>query len=131
MRKRPFVSTPWAPISRRNWVARPAKRRGSWRSSITSSMYIAPMGCSDVAVDPLSVRAELLVPRRALLRTAEDELFDLVELVHAEEALRVDAVGPDLPAELGRQAGEAEGQLAVVDHLVHVHRADGMLRRRD
>src|SRR5216110_330085 len=83
------------------------------------------------AVDPLSVRAELLLPRRALLRTAEDELFDLVELVHAEEALRVDAVGPDLPAELGRQAGEAEGQLAVVDHLVHVHRADGMLRRRD
>src|SRR5439155_963276 len=50
MRKSPFVSTPWAPISRRNWVARPAKRMGSWRSSITSSMYIAPRGCSDVAM---------------------------------------------------------------------------------
>src|SRR5438552_2616629 len=83
------------------------------------------------AVDALAVRAELLMPRRAFFGTAEDELFDLVELVHAEQPLRVDAVGPDLPAELGRQARETDGELAVVDHLVHVHRAERMLRRRD
>src|SRR6266508_2049742 len=44
------------------------------------------------AVDRLAVRPALLVPRPAVLGTAEDELFDLVELVHPEQALRVDTV---------------------------------------
>src|SRR5207245_8384041 len=52
------------------------------------------------AVDRLAVRAEFLVPGPAVLRPAEDELLDLVELVHPEEAFRVDAVAADLPPEL-------------------------------
>src|SRR5439155_2518391 len=56
------------------------------------------------AVDRLAVRPEFLVPGPAVVRAAEDELLHLVELVHSEQALRVHSVGPDLAAELGRQA---------------------------
>src|SRR3990172_6025977 len=83
------------------------------------------------AVDSLAVRAELLVPRRAVLGAAQDELLDFVELMHPEEALRVDPVPPDLPAEVRAQPDVREGQVVLVDHLVHVHRADRMLRGRD
>src|SRR6266568_7501427 len=83
------------------------------------------------AIDRLAVRSELLVPRPTVLRPGEDELLDLVELVHPEEALRVDAVPADLPAELRRDARQPDREAGVVDHLVHEHRAHRMFRRRD
>src|SRR5947209_14774668 len=77
------------------------------------------------AIDPLAVRAEFLVPRPAVLRAAEHELLDLVELVHPEEALRVDAVAADLPPELRRESGEQDRQVRLIDDFVHVHREIG------
>ena len=71
------------------------------------------------------------MPGPAVLRPAEDELLDLVELVHPEQAFRVDAMGADLAAELGRESRQGERQPADVDHLVHEHRSHRVLRRRD
>src|SRR5438876_7565287 len=73
------------------------------------------------AIDPLAVRAEFLVPRPAVLRAAEHELLVLVELVHPEEALRVDAVAADLPPELRRESGEQDRQVALIDDFVYVY----------
>src|SRR5207245_952537 len=82
-------------------------------------------------IDRLAVRPEFLVPRPAVLGSAEDELFDLVELVHPEESFRVDAVPADLPPELCGQTREGDRQVRFIDDFVHVHRAHRVFRRRD
>src|SRR5947199_6985412 len=60
------------------------------------------------AVDRLAVRPQFLVPRPAVLRAAEPELLEFVELVHPDEALRVDAVAADLPSELRGESRERD-----------------------
>jgi hypothetical protein len=59
-----------------------------------------------------------------LLRQAEDEHLDLVELVHAEHPARVLARGARLAAEARRVARVVERQRAGVQLLVHVHRRE-------
>jgi len=66
------------------------------------------------------VGAEFLVPGPAVLRPAEDELLDLVELVHPEEAFRVDAVSADSPGTASRGVSVI-GKVRLVDDLVHAH----------
>src|SRR2546422_1666870 len=83
------------------------------------------------AVDRLAVRAEFLVPRPAVLRAAEHELLDFVELVHPEEALRVDAVAADLPSELRGESRERDREVRFLNDFVHVHRPHRMFRRCD
>src|SRR6267143_2147541 len=83
------------------------------------------------AVDRLAVRSELLVPRPAVLGSTENELLDLVELMHAEQAFRVDAVPADLPSETRTRAGQRDWQAALLEDLIHEHRAHRVLRRRD
>ena len=59
-----------------------------------------------------------LVPARA--RMAEGEHLDLVELVHAEHAAHVLAVGARLAPEARRVARVPERQRALVDDLAHM-----------
>ena len=76
--------------------------------------------------DRLLGREDHQVLGRALLRRAEAEHLDLVELVHAQDAARVAAGGAGLAAEAGRIACVADRERGLVEELLHVHR-----RQRD
>src|SRR5712692_4026326 len=78
------------------------------RADVPRAHVHDPVRDLEGAIDRLSVLPELLVPGPAVLGAAEDELFDFVELVHPEEALRVDAMSANLSPELGREAREEE-----------------------
>src|SRR3989475_12370307 len=74
-------------------------------------------------IDPFAVRPEFLVPRPTVLRAAEHELLDLVELMHPEEAFRVDTVAADLASELRGESRERDRQVRLIDDLLPWHRA--------
>src|SRR2546428_4525314 len=101
------------------------------RADVPGADVHDPVRDLEGAIDRFAVRAEFLVPRPAVVRATEHELLDFVELVHPEEALRVDAVAPDLPPELRSESGERDREVRFVDDLVHVHRAHRMFRRGD
>ena len=52
--------------------------------------------------------------------SGENEHLDFVELVHANDAAGVFAVGASLPAKAGRPTGIPEGQLINVDDFITV-----------
>src|SRR5437867_4140226 len=70
---------------------------GGDRADVPGAHVHDPIRDLEGPIDRLAVRAEFLVPRPTVLRAAEHELLDFVELVHPEEALRVDAVAADFP----------------------------------
>src|SRR3989344_3041309 len=76
------------------------------------------------------VSLQLFVDAPRLLRKAEDELLDFVELMHAKEAFRVLAVSADFAAEARADAGELERQSLLLDDVVHMHGRHRMLRGR-
>ncbi|GIX65561.1 RNA 3'-terminal phosphate cyclase [Babesia caballi] len=69
----------------------------------------------------------LLVMLRRVLRAADDELLDLLELVNPEDAPQVPPVGAGLPSEAGRNAGVLERQLLDGVRFVLVERHNGLL----
>lgn len=56
-----------------------------------------------------------------------DKLLNLLELVDAEDAARVPAVGPHLLAEAGAEPRILEGQVLGPQPLVAVQGGDGLL----
>src|SRR5208282_3596998 len=63
----------------------------------------------------LGVGPQLLQDGRRVLRSTEDELLHLLELVDPENPLLVDSVPPDLLSEAGAHTGEADGKTVLVE----------------
>ena len=68
------------------------------------------------------------LPRLVIMRRSNDKLFNLLELMDAEDAFGVATVGADLLAEAAGQAGVLDGQALLADPFVPVESGDGLLR---
>ena len=80
---------------------------------------------------PLVVLPELLVDRLRLVCGADGVHLDLVELVHALDALDVLAPGAGLGAEAGRRGEDPQRQLLLLQRAVHEVAEVGGLGRPD